>query len=137
MSLEVLLSLAIKDIGVLTERINSLEACLLNSTIEEEEEINDDSESDGEITGYEHRFTFPISGNVDEDSMLNTQQCRFLQSSMYNVRIFKPFSEETNSPIIITVDMTRDELDDFIAKDPGRNFKEFVISIKPTLEDYL
>lgn len=138
MSLEILLSHVIKDIGILTERVNSLETCLLNSTIREETGDYEDDDLDSCTVVHDtHRFTYPISGKVDDDSTLNMQQCRFLQSTMYKVQIFKPFDQEIGSPVVVTLDMTRDELDDFIAKNPGKNFKEYLISIKPLLEDFL
>lgn len=139
MSIEILLTHVIKDIGVLTERVNSLEACLLNETIKGSyEEPYDEVE---EIVSQElpsaHRLSFPIVGKVNEDSIMSTEKCRYIKNSMYKVEILKSYSEEAGSPIIVTIDMTRDELDDFIAKNPGKNYKEFIVSIKPSLEEYL
>jgi hypothetical protein len=118
----------IKDIGVLTQRMNHLENTLMSimdtSPVEEPVEFDD----------LAHRLSYPVSGKVTSTTHDNTNLCRVVQESVYDVEILK-----TNDgiPALMKSEMTRVELDDFIAKNPGRNFSEFIVSVSPSYKEYL
>jgi len=110
-----------KDIGALTQRIELIENVLANIAQPEYEDLS-------------HRLSYPITGKVTNNTDSNKNLCRIVQESMYNVELLK-----TNDgvPSLITSEMTRAELDDFIAGNPGRNFSEFIVSVEPSFKDLL
>lgn len=127
MSQELLIAHMLESIGSINQRLNSIETLLYN--------LNNDTEEE-EGAAPEH-FTYPIKSNkIDESNIANTNQLRYIKNSMYKVKIAKPYND-TTQPLLLDVEMNRDELDEFIAKNPGNRFGEYIVSIKPTYEDYL
>jgi hypothetical protein len=111
-----------KDIGALIQRVEYLETALFTA------------EPSSEFEDYAHRLAYPITGKVTANTDTNKNLCRAVQESTYTVELLK-----TNDgiPTLMKSEMTRAELDDFIAKNPGRNFSEFIVSVSPSYKDYI
>lgn len=126
MSQELILAHILESIGAINQRMSAMETFIYNNG------MNDD-ESDNTVS----KFTYPIKApTVDESNIANTNQLRYIKNSMYKVKIAKPYNDTTH-PLLLDVEMTRDELDEFISKNPGTNYGEFLVSIKPSYEEYL
>ena len=123
----------IKDIGVLTEKVTQLENILAN--LFEDQSISFSNESGGlDFEDLSHRLTYPQVGKITKDINTNNNLCRAIQASVYTVELFKSVD---GVPSIISSDMTRAELDDFIAKNPGKMFSEFIVSVTPSYKEHI
>lgn len=124
MSQELILAHILESIGAINQRMSAMETYIYNTS-------NDDEETNTT------KFTYPIKApTIDESNIASTNQLRYIKNSMYKVKIAKPYND-TTQPLLLDVEMTRDELDEFIAKSPGQNYGEFLVSIKPSYEEYL
>jgi hypothetical protein len=125
MSYEIMLSQILKDIGAISNRLENIETVVYSNI-----SMDDDSPED-----LPNKFTYPITTDIKDDNIATTDQFRFLKHTMYKVQIAKPHMEEF-PPVIIDVKMTRDELDEFIARNPATSH-EFIVSIIPEYHDHL
>jgi hypothetical protein len=115
---------AAKDIGILTERINCLEEVVFS--LAHGKPPADDEES--------HRLSYPLIGKSAGSSESNANLCRTIAVSMYTVKVLKTVE---GVPTLVEIEMTRNELDDYIASNPGKEFGEFITDVTPSFEDFL
>jgi len=94
-----------------------------------------------------------IENNTDDDDakhfsypheavtyIVTEEQLRYVNHSLYEVWIIKPYPADedySDPPLIIKATMTREELDEYISKNPGKNFGEYIFEVTPTLKQYL
>lgn len=124
---------AIKDIGVLTEKVAQIENVLANLFTDQSDSFSTESE-DSDFEDLSHRYVHPHVGKITKNLNTNNNLCRAVQASMYTVELLKSVD---GIPSIISSDMTRAELDDFIAKNPGKMFSEFIVSVTPSYKEHI
>lgn len=114
-----------KDIGILQFRIEQLETAFCNLM---------DKSPPEEFEDLSHRLSYPIYATVTSNTDQNKHLCKAVQESMYTVELLK-----TNDgiPTLMKSEMSRADLDDYIAKNPGKNFSEFIVSVQPSFKEYI
>lgn len=127
MSDDSMLKCLFEEVGALKERISSLE-----------QDIYSDDEYDPDDTqSYTTHFSYPmLASKVTEAT---TNHFRVIKNSMYKVYIAKPhFNEQDpDSHTLMEIEMTRDELDSWIAHSPAERNGEYIYKLIPSYDDYL
>jgi len=126
-----MLAHAFERIGAMEQRLNSIEVFLttgqpVQQPVESEytEELVEDN-TGGPVAP--HRFAYPIKAVPDTDNVPDITELRKIRYAQYKVTIMQPFADP---PQKVVVDMTRDELDDYIKNNPGESFGEWIIGIE-------
>ena len=116
-----------KQLGEINQRLKTLESLVYNNF--EDNENTDDKSQDSP-----HRVTYPVVGNVISEKPLTNDQFRMIKNSMCKIQIAGDFVG--TGAVVMETEMTRDELDDYIAKNPGL-YGEYILKITPAYEEYL
>ena len=123
---ELMIAEILKDIGAMSQRLNTIECLIYNKSTASE----DDSTTIDLDERYSHNFTYPVKAVGYE---AETSHFRAIKSSTYKVTIAQPFSDP---PAIVTVEMTRSELDDYIKRSPY-DVGEWLVELTPSYKEFL
>lgn len=137
MQSDLMLSL-IKNVGVLENRLSALEELIINPASPDDEFCRDETEESTEYGAHNHQFDYPMEASKVTEA--TTNQYRFIKQSMYKVYIAKPHMDDPNDPdahTLMEVDMTREELDDWLSIVPSRSFGEYIYKLIPSLDEQL
>lgn len=113
-----------KQLGEVNQRLKTLESLVYNN-FEDEDKPQENSP---------HRLTYPVIGKVISEKPLSNDQFKMIKNSMCKIQIAGEFTG--TGTVVMETEMTRDELDDYIAKNPGL-YGEYILKITPTYEEYL
>jgi hypothetical protein len=113
-----------KQLGEINQRLKTLESLVYNN-FEDEDKSQENPP---------HRVTYPVVGNVISEKPLSNDQFRMIKNSMCKIQIAGDFVG--TGTVVMETEMTRDELDDYIAKNPGL-YGEYILKITPAYEEYL
>lgn len=135
MNVEVMLTQIIKDLGALEQRLTSLETFVCNH-IAQRNEISKPIDESYDCD-YDPIFSYPMEASKVTEASTNHFRC--IKNSMYKVYIAKPHisPEDPDSRTIMEVDMTRDELDEWIDNSPGASYGEYIYKVIPSMDEYI
>lgn len=122
MSEEAVIELA-KTIGALDQRLKTVESLLYNETIAPDSQ---------ERTNH---VVYPVIGTILSENPLSNEQFRYIKNSMCKVQIAGDFNNQGRS-VVVEIEMTRDEFDDYLAKNPS-SYGEYILKVTPSYEEYL
>ncbi len=113
-----------KDIGHIYERLNNIEQNLINLLSLDSPTVDD----------YSHRLSYPLKCAKVTDAMKNSNLCKAIEESTYDVEMLVTVD---GVPSLVKSTLTRSEFDDYISKNPGKAFSEYIVSVTPSYKDFL
>ena len=115
-----------KDIGLIAQRLNYIENTLIS--------LLNGNHTEDRFDDLSHRLSYPLAGTQTATASSNKNLCRAVQESLYEVELLKT---DDGIPSLVKSTLTRSELDDYIAKNPGKTYSEFIVSVTPSYKEFL
>ena len=112
-----------KDIGHIYERLDNIEQNLIN--LLSLDPITED---------YSHRLSYPLKCGKVTDAVKNSNLCKAIEESTYDVEMLVTVD---GVPSLVKSTLTRSEFDDYIAKNPGKAFSEYIVSVTPSYKNFI